>query len=103
MKFNKNSYYTVVKINDDGSLLLDTGLTVKFRGLKLTSMEKVKRYLKEYVLKKKIFLKFDKSYIASNDSVEAYVYLMKKRFEEYKSTQKESVNLNLREEGQLPS
>ena len=36
--------------------------------------------MREYVLKKKVYLKFDKGYVADNDMVEAYVYLKNKIF-----------------------
>ncbi|WP_297453073.1 site-specific DNA-methyltransferase [Persephonella sp.] len=81
LKFGKNEFYKVVEILDDGRLKLNTGLTVKFRGIIIKNLEDTISYLKQYVLKKDIYLKFDKGYkIDNKDSVEAYVYLKNKIF-----------------------
>lgn len=79
LKFNGNRLYKVVEVFDDGKLKLDTGLIVKFQGIKVKDSEETKEYLKKYVLKKEVYLKFDKNYIATN-VVDAYVYLKNKIF-----------------------
>ncbi len=80
LKFKKNAFYKVTEILNDGSLRLDTGIIVKFRGVVINDIEKAILYLKNYLLRKKIYLKFDKNYIANNSYVEAYVYLKNKIF-----------------------
>ena len=80
LNFKNDRLYKVVKILDDGSLRLDTGLVVKFRGVVIKDLDRTKNYLKEYVLKKKVYLKFDKNYVANEDFVEAYVYLKNRIF-----------------------
>ena len=80
LNFKNDRLYKVVKILDDGSLRLDTGLVVKFRGVVIKDLDRTKNYLKEYVLKKKVYLKFDKNYVANGDFVEAYVYLKNRIF-----------------------
>ena len=80
LKFGNENLYKVEKILDDGSLLLDTGLIVKFQGIKFIDLQQAKQYLKDYVLKKRIYLKFDKTYIADGNAVKAYVYLKNKIF-----------------------
>jgi hypothetical protein len=80
LNFKNDRLYKVVKILDDGSLRLDTGLVVKFRGVVIKDLDRTKKYLEEYVLKKKVYLKFDKNYVANEDFVEAYVYLKNKIF-----------------------
>ncbi len=80
LKFKKNEFYKVAEILSDGSLRLDTGIIVKFRGVVITDIEKTISYLKNYLLRKKVYLKFDKNYIANNNYVEAYVYLKNKIF-----------------------
>jgi len=65
---------------DDGRLKLDTSIIVKFRGILITNLKDAVSYLKQYVLKKKVYLKFDKGYVANEHSVEAYVYLKNKIF-----------------------
>jgi len=82
LKFNGDKLYKVIEILQDGSLKLDTGLVVKFRGIKLKKefMEEIQNYLKEKILGKKVFLKFDKNYVAEKESVEAYIYLKNKIF-----------------------
>ena len=80
LKFGKDKLYKVRKILEDGSLLLDTGLTVNFRGVKLADIKKVRDYLNKYVLGKEVYLKFDKGYTTENKKVEAYVYLKNRIF-----------------------
>ena len=80
LNFKNDRLYKVVKILDDGSLRLDTGLVVKFRGVVIKDLDRTKNYLKEYVLKKKVYLEFDKNYVANRDFVEAYVYLKNRIF-----------------------
>ncbi len=80
LKFGTDNLYKVEKILDDASLQLDTGLIVKFRGIQIIDFQKAKQYLNDYVLKKKVYLKFDKDYKANGNTVEAYVYLKNKIF-----------------------
>ena len=80
LKFGKNKLYSVVDVLEDGKLKLDTGLLVKLRGIIITNLDATLSYLREYVLKKKVYLKFDKGYIANENIVEAYVYLKNKIF-----------------------
>jgi hypothetical protein len=80
-KFNfKENLYKVVDILPDGKIKLNTGLTVKFRGIKIKNLNKSIEYLEKNILKKEVFLKFDKKYIANSKFVEAYVYLKNKIF-----------------------
>jgi len=78
--FQENEFYKVIKILDDGRLKLDSGLIVKFQGIVIRDLIKTKKYLQDYILKKNIYLKFDKNYVANQDYVEAYVYLKNKIF-----------------------
>jgi len=78
-KFN-DRFYKVVDIIDEYKIRLDTGLIVKFLGIKILKKEEVLRYLQEYILKKEIFLQFDNGAILNGDIVEAYVYLRNKIF-----------------------
>ena len=80
LKFGKNKFYRVVDILEDGRLKLDTGLIVKLRGIQISDIKSTIAYLKQYVLKKKVYLKFDKGYIANGSYVEGYVYLKNKIF-----------------------
>ena len=80
LNFKKDKLYKVVGILDNGSLRLDTGLDVKFQGIIIKDLRNTKKYLKKYILNRMVCLKFDKSYVASKDFVEAYVYLKNKIF-----------------------
>ena len=75
LKFGKNNLYKVVEILKDGKLKLDTGLVVKLQGISITKQEEVLDYLNKYVLKKKVYLKFDNTTSTNNGTVEALVYL----------------------------
>jgi DNA modification methylase len=80
LRFGKNKFYRVVDVLNDGRLKLDTGIIVKFRGILIINLEEAILYLKNYVLRKKVYLKFDKGYVANGDNVDAYVYLKNKIF-----------------------
>ncbi len=67
-------------IIDEQAIRLDTGLIVKFLGVKVSKKEDALRYLRKYILKKDIFLKFDNGSVLNENSVEAYVYLKNKIF-----------------------
>ncbi len=80
LKFGKDKFYKVINVLDNGKLKLDTGLVVGLRGIIITYHKKTISYLKQYVLNKKVYLKFDKGYFPEGDSLEAYVYLKNKIF-----------------------
>lgn len=80
LKFGKDKSYKVIDILENGALKLDTGLIAQLRGISITDLDKAVSYLKQYVLKKTVYLKFDKGYIADKESVDAYVYLKNKIF-----------------------
>ncbi len=80
LKFGKNKLYRVVDVLGDGRLKLDTGLIVKLRGIIITDLDATLSYLRDFALKNKVYLKFDKRYIADENVVEAYVYLKNKIF-----------------------
>ena len=79
LKFGRDKLYKVIDVLDDGKLKLDTGVVVKLRGIIITNLEATVLYLRRYILKK-VYLKFDKNYVASENLVEAYVYLKNKIF-----------------------
>ena len=79
-KFKKNEHYRVIEIINENTIRLDTGLTVRFLGVKIDKKEETLTYLKNYILGKDIFLKFGDGEIVDNDIVYAYVYLKNKIF-----------------------
>jgi len=81
-KFNGERLYTVVDILNEETIKLDTGLVVKFLGIKILpeKIEDAKKYLKEYVKGKEVYLKFDPSFTPQGDKVPAYVFLKNKIF-----------------------
>lgn len=81
-KYNSknNRLYRVIDIIDEHTIKLNTGLLVKFLGVKITKKEDVLKYLEEFVLKKDVFLKFDNGFVLNENVVEAYVYLKNKIF-----------------------
>jgi endonuclease YncB( thermonuclease family) len=72
----------VVDILNEETIKLDTGLVVKFLGIKILpeKIEDAKKYLKEYVKGKEVYLKFDPSFTPQGDKVPAYVFLKNKIF-----------------------
>jgi hypothetical protein len=80
--FRKERIYKVIEIIDEETIKLDTGLKVKFLGLKVNKKEEAIDYLRKYVLGKEVFLKFDnrENKILNQDTISAYVYLRNKIF-----------------------
>lgn len=78
--FSKNNLYKVVDILNADTVLLDTGLRVKFLGVKISKTEESVKYLREFILKKEVFLQFDNGAILDEDTVEAYVFLKNRIF-----------------------
>jgi len=79
-KFKGDRLYKVVDIGNDNTIKLNTGLIVKFSGIKIDKKEDTIHYLRKYILGKKIFLKFHDSKIINENTVSAYIYLKNKIF-----------------------
>jgi len=73
--FKDDRFYKVVDIIDEQTIKLDTGLLVKFLGVKITKKDEAMEYLKDRILKKEVYLKFDNGSVLDENTVSAYVYL----------------------------
>ncbi len=73
MAFREKKYHKVVDIHPDCSLKLDSGITVKFKGVQIKDIPGTLAYLKSFILHRKVWLKFDDN--DGDGSSEAYVYL----------------------------
>ena len=78
--FKNDRLYRVVDIIDEQTIQLNTGLKVKFLGVRVTKTQEALKYLKDYILKKEVFLRFDNGAVLDENTVEAYVYLKNKIF-----------------------
>ncbi len=78
--FKKDRLYKVIDIIDEQTIKLDTGLLVKFLGVKVINKEKALEYLHNRILKKEVYLKFDNGSVLDENTVSAYVYLKNKIF-----------------------
>lgn len=78
--FKNDRLYRVVDIVNENTIKLNTGLMVKFLGVKVRRKDDVLTYLKEYVLKKEVLLSFDNGTISDENTIEAYAYLKNKIF-----------------------
>jgi len=80
--FKNDRLYRVTDIVDEYAIKLDTGLIVRLLGIKVNKNKKddVIKYLKEFVLKKEVFLRYDNGGVLNKDTIEAYVYLKNKIF-----------------------
>lgn len=78
--FKDDRLYRVSDVVDEHTIRLNTGLLVRFLGVKVAKKEEVLRYLKKYILKKDVFLRFDNDSVLNENCVEAYVYLKNKIF-----------------------
>lgn len=79
--FKKGPFYKVIEIINFDTIRLNTGLLVKFLGIKVVNKENTLKYLKENLLRKEVIIRFDKYNNNSNtEPIEAYVYLRNKIF-----------------------
>lgn len=79
-KFDGDRIYKVVEIIDEETVKLNTGLTVKFLGIKIERKKDTLQYLQNYLLRKNIFLKFHNGKVINSNTAKAYVYLKNKIF-----------------------
>ncbi|HEC87708.1 MAG TPA: site-specific DNA-methyltransferase [Thermoplasmata archaeon] len=78
--FKNDRLYRVVDIIDEQTIKLNTGLLVKFLGVKIIKKEEALEYLRNRILKKEVYLKFDNGSILDENTVSAYVYLKNRIF-----------------------
>lgn len=78
--FKGDRLYKVVEIINEGTIKLNTGLVVKFLGIKVNKKEDTMRYLQDYLLGKNIFLKIGNNELKIENTLPAYVYLKNKIF-----------------------
>ncbi len=81
-KFKNERLYKAVKVVNENTVELDTGLKVELLGVNNIPQEsdKAKNYLEEYVKGKQVFLKFDPSFKPKDDTIPAYLFLKNKIF-----------------------
>ncbi|HEC88588.1 MAG TPA: site-specific DNA-methyltransferase [Thermoplasmata archaeon] len=73
--FKNDRLYRVIDIIDEQTIKLNTGLLVKFLGVKIIKKEEALEYLRGRILKKEVYLKFDNGSVLDKNTVNAYVYL----------------------------
>lgn len=78
--FKKDRLYKVVEIINENTIKINTGLNVKFLGVKIDKKEDTFQYLRNYVLGKNIFLKFPNNKVIDEETIMAYIYLKNKIF-----------------------
>ena len=78
--FKNNRLYKVVDIIDEQTIKLNTGLFVKFSGVKIVKKDEAMEYLKDRILKKEVYLRFDNGSLLDENTVSAYVYLKNRIF-----------------------
>jgi len=78
--FKNNRLYKVVDIIDEQTIKLNTGLFVKFSGVKIVKKDEAMEYLKDRILKKEVYLRFDNGSVLDENTVSAYVYLKNRIF-----------------------
>lgn len=78
--FRKERLYKVDDIVSEDTLKLNTGLKVKFLGVKVKNKKEALDYLNRYILGKEVFLKMNGNKIIDKDTIAADVYLKNKIF-----------------------
>ncbi|MEM3455490.1 MAG: site-specific DNA-methyltransferase [Thermoproteota archaeon] len=80
LKFQGERLYKVIKILDEETIQLDTGLNVKFLGVIIEDKVSALHYFQNYLLGKYVFLKFDDNTVIDSNTIKAYLYLKNKIF-----------------------
>ncbi|MEO0268963.1 MAG: site-specific DNA-methyltransferase, partial [candidate division WOR-3 bacterium] len=80
LKFQGERLYKVIKIPDEETIQLDTGLKVKFLGVSIEDKKSALHYFQNYLLGKYVFLKFENDKFVDKNTIKAYVYLKNKIF-----------------------
>lgn len=75
----RESLYKVINYGED-FIELETGQKVKFLGIIIEKKKEFVEYIKNQILGREIFLKFDDNRIEDKEIIEAYVYLKNKIF-----------------------
>jgi DNA modification methylase len=78
--FRGEMLYRITEIINEDTIKLNTGLKVKFLGVKVNKKEEALNYLKKYILGKEIFLKLENNKIMDENTIMANVYLKNKIF-----------------------
>ncbi len=80
--YSREEFYTVTEILSSEELLLNTGLRIKLIGIKEIPDKRIQamNFLKEKVLRKKVFLRFDEIKYDSRNRLLCYLYLENKTF-----------------------
>jgi hypothetical protein len=78
--FKNDRLYRVVDIIDEHTIKLNTELFVKFLGVKVIKKEEALEYLRNRILRKEVYLKFDNGPVLDKNTISAYVYLKNKIF-----------------------
>jgi len=72
--------YKVAGIMDDHTILLNTGLKVRFLGIKTIKKDETIQYLKNRLLGKEVIIKIGNNEVSEGETVNGYVYLKNKIF-----------------------
>jgi len=78
--FRGERLYRVANVINEDTIKLNTGLKVKFSGVKVNNKQKALQYLKKYILGKEVFLKFESNKVVDEDTILANVYLKNRIF-----------------------
>jgi len=78
--FRGERLYRVTGVVNEDTIQLNTGLKVKFWGIKVNNKEKALQYLKKYILGKEVFLKLESNKVVDANTILADVYLKNKIF-----------------------
>jgi DNA modification methylase len=72
--------YKVTDIINENTIELNSDLNVRFLGVKIRNKAGAMDYLKNYIMRKEVFLKLDDEIKINDKTLEAYVYLKNKIF-----------------------
>lgn len=78
--FRGERLYRVAEVINEDTIKLDTGLRVKFQGIKVKKKDETLRYLRNYILGKEVFLKMEGNKVVDESTILANVYLKNKIF-----------------------
>ncbi len=82
LRFGEEAVYKVTAIVDEQTLRMDNGLTVRLLGIQVSPERKERAlgYLRQFLLGKRVILRFDRPPAEESEPVGAYVYLTNRLF-----------------------
>lgn len=80
LSFKDDKLYKVIEIISEDTIKIDTGLKIKLLGIRVNKKEEALKYLRDKILGKSVYIRFQNEERGFEDTIPAYVYLKNRIF-----------------------